>query len=188
MGTTKPSEESFKLEKVKLLNNGGLNVHYEISEKVNGMTYTNHYVVDNDVDVHPDLRNLFAELVPMVARVFKITSLLTFIDGQKDIPTDLQYWAKEYADNLLEDIDVKGVAISRKGEIVGVILNAVYTADNNMKCALNTPRIKFSTLTFGFEQDLEAIVENIRREVYEYLFDGKQAQLSMFGAEEMTQM
>ena len=40
-----------------------------------------------------------------------------------------------------------------------------------------------ATISFGFEEELEEIVGKIEREVYAYLFDGKQAQLSLFGAE-----
>ena len=40
-----------------------------------------------------------------------------------------------------------------------------------------------ATISFGFEEELEEIVGKIEREVYAYLFDGKQAQLSLFGAD-----
>ena len=39
-------------------------------------------------------------------------------------------------------------------------------------------------ISFGFEEELETIVEAIKKEVYAYLFKGKQAQLSLFGEEQ----
>ena len=38
-----------------------------------------------------------------------------------------------------------------------------------------------ATISFGFEEELEKIVEAIKTEVYQFLFNGKQAQLSLFG-------
>ena len=38
-----------------------------------------------------------------------------------------------------------------------------------------------ATISFGFEEELETIVDAIKKEVYEYLFKGKQAQLTLFG-------
>ena len=50
--------------------------------------------------------------------------------------------------------------------------------------ALNTPRIKFSSNVYGWEDTLEELIEEIREETYEYLFNGKRAQLSCFGEAE----
>ena len=66
---------------------------------------------------------------------------------------------------------------------MGVVITAVYTTANGLKTCINTPRIKMATISFGFEEELEEIVGKIEREVYAYLFDGKQAQLSLFGAD-----
>ena len=38
-----------------------------------------------------------------------------------------------------------------------------------------------ATISFGFEEELEKIVDAIKTEVYQFLFNGKQAQLSLFG-------
>ena len=37
--------------------------------------------------------------------------------------------------------------------------------------------------TFGFEVELENIVCDIENEVYEFLFEGKKAQMDLFGAD-----
>ena len=38
-----------------------------------------------------------------------------------------------------------------------------------------------ANISFGFEEELETIIEQIKEEVFAYLFEGKQAQLSLFG-------
>lgn len=43
--------------------------------------------------------------------------------------------------------------------------------------------MKYAVETFGFEEELENIVCDIENEVYEFLFDGKRAQMDLFGAD-----
>ena len=180
----KPNPKDFQLEKVKLVNNGGICAHYDVTEVVGGTSYTNHYVVDNGMDVHPDLAGLFEDLRPIVARVFNINSFLSFVeDPANKIPAKIQEQARGFAGELLNNIEVRGVSFSGKDDNVGVVITAVYTTANGLKTCINTPRIKMATISFGFEEELEEIVGKIEREVYAYLFDGKQAQLSLFGAD-----
>ena len=180
----KPTENNFSLEKVKLINNGGICAHYDVTEVVGGTSYTNHYVVDNGMDVHPDLANLFDDLRPIVARVFNINSFLSFVeDKENKIPAKIQEQARAFAGELLDCIEVRGVSFSGKDDNVGVVITAVYKTANGLKTCINTPRIKMATISFGFEEELEEIVGKIEREVYAYLFDGKQAQMSLFGAD-----
>ena len=181
---TKPNPKDFQLEKVKLVNNGGICAHYDVTEVVGGTSYTNHYVVDNGMDVHPDLAGLFEDLRPIVARVFNINSFLSFVeDPANKIPAKIQEQARGFAGELLNNIEVRGVSFSGKDDNVGVVITSVYTTANGLKTCINTPRIKMATISFGFEEELEEIVGKIEREVYAYLFDGKQAQLSLFGAD-----
>lgn len=181
---TKPNPKDFQLEKVKLVNNGGICAHYDVTEVVGGTSYTNHYVVDNGMDVHPDLAGLFEDLRPIVARVFNINSFLSFVeDTANKIPAKIQEQARGFAGELLNNIEVRGVSFSGKDDNVGVVITAVYKTANGLKTCINTPRIKMATISFGFEEELEEIVGKIEREVYAYLFDGKQAQLSLFGAD-----
>lgn len=180
----KPNEKSFSLEKVKLINNGGINASYEVADVVGGVTYTNHYTVDNGMDIHPDLANLFRDLRPIVARVFNINSFLSFVEDKANkIPEKIQEQARGFAGELLNNIEVRGVSYSGKDDNVGVVITAVYTTANGLKTCINTPRLKMATISFGFEEELEEIVGKIEREVYAYLFDGKQAQMSLFGAD-----
>ena len=92
-----------------------------------------------------------------------------------------QEFARDYADEVLKNIEVRGVSLSGQDDNVGVILTGLYTVYNNMKTAINSPRIKLSSVSFGFEEELEDILSEIESEVYLFLFKGKRAQLSLFG-------
>ena len=75
------------------------------------------------------------------------------------------------------------MSFSGQDDNVGVVLTGLFTVSNNQKTAINSPRLKFNTETFGFEEELEEIVANIETEVYAFLFKGKKAQLELFGAD-----
>ena len=177
-----PTEKDFNLSKVKLLPTGGIKVNYQITQVIEGEAS----VIDRDEtcdrDVHPDLLGLFEDLRSIVARVFNVTAFLSFLESpEMKLPDAKKALARDFADGLLEKIDVRGVSWSGSDENVGVVVTAVMETPNGLKSMVNTPRIKLAQISFGFEEELETIVESIKKEVYAYLFKGKQAQLSLFG-------
>ncbi len=175
-----PTEKDFNLSKVKLLPKGGIQANYQVTQIVEG----ENSVVDRDEtctrDVHPDLLGLFADLRNIVGRVFNITSFLTFLDAEV-VNHNIRDRARAFADELLSKIEVRGVAWSGNDDNTGVVITSVFETPNGLKTCINTPRIKMATISFGFEEELETIVESIKKEVYAYLFKGKQAQMSLFG-------
>ena len=182
MENVQPNEKNFNLTKVKCLPNGGLQVVYQMNENVDGEPSVSDYTATINRDIHADLRELFEDLRPVVARVFNITSFLTLLESKEMQLSDAKKkMAREYAEELVNKIDVRGVTWSGSGEGIGVIITSVFETPNGLKTCINTPRIKMSQISFGFEEELEVIVENIKSEVYQFLFNGKSAQLSLFG-------
>lgn len=178
-----PSEKAFALSKVKTLKDGGLDVHYEVTETIGNERYTNKYHVESAKDIHPDLRDCFDRLRPIMGRIFNITSFLSMVETSDFKATKKQSeLSRDFADEMLKNIEVRGVSFSGQDDNVGVVLTGLFTV-NNQKTAINSPRLKFNTETFGFEEELEAIVADIENEVYAFLFKGKKAQLELFGAD-----
>lgn len=179
-----PSKDKFTLSKVKTLKDGGLDVQYEITEVVGNESYTNKYHVVSAKDIHPDLRNLFDKLRPIMGRIFNITSFKSMIATPDFKATKKQQEiAESFAEECLKNIEVRGVSLSGQDDNVGVALTGLFTVSNNQKTEINSPRLKYNTETFGFEEELENIVCDIEEEVYEFLFEGKKAQLELFGAD-----
>ena len=179
---TIPTEKDFNLSKVKLLPKGGIQAEYQVTQIVDGETS----LIDRNEtctrDVHPDLLAMFTDLRTIVARVFNITSFLTFLESDDMRLTESKKMlARNFADELLAKIEVRGVAWSGTGDNTGVVITSVFETPNGLKTCIKTPRIKMATISFGFEEELETIVESIKKEVYAYLFKGKQAQMSLFG-------
>lgn len=179
-----PTKEKFSLSKVKLLKDGGLDVHFEVTEVVGNESYTNKYHVLSAKDIHPDLRKLFKDLCPIMGRVFNITSFKSMIATPDFKATKKQIEiADSFANECLGNIEVRGVSLSGQDDNVGVVLTGLFSVSNNQKTAINTPRMKYAVETFGFEEELENIVCDIENEVYEFLFNGKRAQMDLFGAD-----
>lgn len=179
-----PTKEKFSLSKVKLLKDGGLDVHYEVTEVVGNESYTNKYHVESAKDIHPDLRDCFDRLRPIMGRIFNITSFLSMVETSDFKATKKQSeLSRDFADEMLKNIQVRGVSFSGQDDNVGVVLTGLFTVSNNQKTAINSPRLKFNTETFGFEEELEEIAADIENEVYAFLFKGKKAQLELFGAD-----
>ncbi len=152
-----------------------VDVHYEVTETIGNESYTNKYHVESAKDIHPDLRECFDRLRPIMGRIFNITS---FCQWSK--PTILRRTRTKKGRSpaisptkMLKNIKVLGVSYSGQDDNVGVVLTGLFTVSNNQKTAINSPRLKFNTETFGFEEELEAIVADIENEVYAFLFKGK---------------
>ena len=179
-----PSEKAFALSKVKTLKDGGLDVHYEVTETIGNESYTNKYHIESAKDIHPDLRYCFDRLRPIMGRIFNITSFLSMVETSDFKATKKQSeLSRDFADEMLKNIEVRGVSFSGQEDNVGVVLTGLFTVSNNQKTAINSPRLKFNTETFGFEEELEEIIGDIENEVYAFLFKGKKAQLELFGAD-----
>ena len=180
-----PTEKDFNLSKVKLLPNGGIKTTYQITQVIENESC----LVDRDEtsnrEIHPDLRNLFEDLRIIVARVFGITSFLTLCESKEMGMSDKQKaLATNLADELKSKIDVRGIALSGTEDHIGVVITSVLETPNGLKTCIKTPRIKVGTISFGFEEELEKIIDDIKRELYAFLFKGKQAQMSLFGQEQ----
>lgn len=177
-----PTEKNFNLSKVKLDPNGGLKADYQITTTIDGEPSVIDRTESCTRDVHPDLTALFEDLRNIVGRVFNITSFLTLFESDEmKLPESKQIIARQFADELIQKIDVRGVSWSGTADNVGVIITSVFETPNGLKTCINTPRIKLEQISFGFEEELESIIDSIKTEVYKYLFEGKQAQLSLFG-------
>ena len=155
-----PKKDNFTLKKVKFLPKGGIQTDYEIALAVDGEVLTKERSEVCSQEVHPDLKDAIKALSPIVADVF------------------------EFQDEAKERIEVRGIAISGIGDKEGIVITSVFETSNGQKTCINTPRLLTAT---DDGQTLDAAVEKIRDEVYAYLYEGKQAQLSLFGPEDSAE-
>lgn len=176
-----PSENSFSLSKVKVLSDGGLDVHFEVEETCGSEIYNENYHIASSKEIHPDLRKLFGKLKPILARVYHLSFFRTLLDEPEFKATKKQ---KEIAEDSFKEVlarlNVTGFSLSGKDENIGAVLTGTFTADSEQKMAINSHRIKFRDTRYGFEEEMEQIIGDIEREVYAFLFKNKKAQLELF--------
>lgn len=141
----KPTQGDFSLTKIRLTKDGGAAITYQVnSNKVH--TECTDYI-------HRDLRDLFAQLRPLMAQVLQLSELQSGF------------------------VFVNGIGIAGKEENKGCVMIGDYFTVSGQPIKIATPRIKFLERYYGFENQLADITANIESEVYEYLFNGKREEL-----------
>lgn len=176
-----PSENAFALSKVKVISGGGLDVHFEVEEACGAEVYRENYHLSSSKEIHPDLKKLFDQLKPIMARVYHLSFFRSLIETPDFKATKKQQeLAEEAFKAVLVKLDVTGISLSGKDDNVGVVLTGTFTADSNQKMAINSHLMKFKDERYGFEEEMERIIGEIESEVYAFLFKGKKAQLELF--------
>ena len=185
----------FKLRKVKLIKNGGLEVDYTTSE-TSGNTpegaavYEIGHVEKSTKLPHPDLTEKLLLMKPMVARVFSFSFFRQLIQHPDFAATSEQSRiAERMYQEIIGKISITGISISGEDANEGCIITATFLTDvNNNKTAINIPRVKFNSLTFGWEEELQELCQSISQETFEFLFENKIAEPElMFNDDEVIE-
>lgn len=181
-----PSENAFALSKVKVISGGGLDVHFEVEETCGAEVYRENYHLSSSKEIHPDLKKLFDQLKPIMARVYHLSFFRSLIETPDFKATKKQQeLAEEAFKEVLAKLDVTGISLSGKDDNVGVVLTGTFTADSKM--AINSHRMRFADERYGFEEEMERIIGEIESEVYQFLFKGKKCQMELFENEDFDE-
>lgn len=152
---------NFKLKKF-VINDGKTSVDYSYKHDENPDSEIRVYPgVKIPLQPHPDLVSLFNQFREYVLKEF-------YID-----PT---------VENLAQ-VTVKSITLSGDGDNTGIIISSVFDTLHGGKVALNTSNIILSGEDTGLEAEIDAILDSIIDEVFQYLFKGKRADPTLFGAE-----
>lgn len=178
-----PTKKQFNLKKVKLLNEGGIDCHFEVMQTMGNETYNEKYHMESAKDVHPDLKKQISRLKPIMARVYHMSFVRTLLLMPEFKATQEQCdLAETGLQEIMQKINISGIAISGDDDKVGIVITGTFTADSNQKMAINSHRMKFNDTRYGTEEEMEEIVLEIENEVYAFLFENKKAQLDIFDA------
>lgn len=179
-----PSEQSFKLSKVQLKDNGCIKVNYEICESLGDIEYTSKYKIKSTKEIHPDMKRLFDCLVDVLADTCNVYKLVDIVCLSKFEATDEQKAiAREELEATIEGITVKSVTLSGKDDNSGCIISGEMEVRHSLKATLITPRLKYNEEIFGFEHELGTMLTALQKEIYAYLFQGKKAELEVLGGD-----
>jgi len=176
-----PTKENFTAKKIKIGSAGGLEIDYDLTEVIGGESYQSSQNQKSSKEPHPDLAENLFKMAPMVAQIFGFT-LAREVVFKKEFDANISQ--KEYiskaVDELTENIKVTGVSISGKEDNIGVVITCSYAVDNRQRVALNTPRIMLKGTSRGFEEKLGELIESLKDEAYEFVFNRKVANPEIF--------
>lgn len=182
--TNKVEKANFKLSKAKVIRGGGLDIHFTTITKNGNEVYEEDLHVKCVRTPHPDLMACIHALKPVVARVVGITNAQTVVNsrefGASKGQADMIGAATKHQ---IESLEISGVTITGDKEKKGVIITALITAENKQKMCINTHKILLAGSSYGFEEELEDTISELESEVYEYYYNGKEPQMSIFDGE-----
>jgi hypothetical protein len=190
----KKDMDNITLSKVKLINGGGLEISYREIVRDGAITDKIDWTTKNSINPHPDLVKKIAELKPFLARCYGLNAIDVLRNAKSLSAAEKKAFETtgglidRMTKEILDKIAITGIAIS--GEINGekdgraCVITGTMLQENNVKTAINSPRIKFNQDVFKFEGNVQDIVNKIEEEVNEYLFENKKAQLDMFASQE----
>lgn len=184
-----PLKENFQLKKVKVNKNfEGITVLYHVVSIVDEVPYEDNYSFESARELHKDFKDIFAKLRPIVARVFNATAFKTLVDLSNFKATTEQ---KQLAQKLYEEIeknyDPRSLSLSGQGDKLKAIISSQFKTETNAETNVNTPNLSFSKESYGFELELEEIMQDIEQECYALIFEGKTGELTLFTASEDNQ-
>lgn len=179
----------FNLTKVKLIKDGGLDVHWEQTVQNGAITDTEKEHKESTRAPHPDLVTKINALKPMLGQLWGYNTVKITIDNEKFNGTpDQKDKANRAYNELLKDIEVTGIVVRGVGEKMSVNITGKRKMYKNIFQGMNSPKIQLNQKIYGFENDLEDLVPEIKQEVYEYLFKGKCQNPTLFGEENQGQV
>jgi hypothetical protein len=169
--------ENFQLQKVKLIS-GGIEAEYvDLANPNSDITES------RQVDPHPHLRGAIELLRCYVANathldsIQKLKEYIASETGKKEYQGILAK-ATSMQDDILQNIEVRGLSIKGEDEKQSVVITSVLTC-NGARTAINTPRILLNGTKYGTEGAMQEDIDAIVEETFQYLFNGKAAQLEM---------
>lgn len=162
-----------ELKTAKIVNGTHLKVEYEEVIVKNGDTVRNDVTKIIRKNIHNDLQKCFDRLR---AHFVMICELLSYADKIENDEID--------DDPDLEPYAVTKISLSGFGDQLGVVLSGTKELSSAKKIAINTPFVRFEIPDeYEFGEKLEKDIEQLQKEVKEFLFKGKtapSAQTEMF--------
>lgn len=172
--------DNFELKRVKFIPNG-LEVDYNDCMNVDGETVKTFHKVKNPEYPHPDLPNVAGKLRGYIVRLMGLMNFenITYL-------SDLSKQDKELGKQFQDFFEIQSTRvlireIVRDEEKNTVIIKYEFTGVDLSLFKMQTPKINLEGEILKFEIEMDSDLEYMKHEIFDYLFKGKRAQLSMFG-------
>lgn len=172
--------DNFELKRVKFIPNG-LEVDYNDCMNVDGETVKTFHKVKNPECPHPDLPNAAGKLRGYIVRLMGLMNFvnITYLSDLSKQDKELDKQFKDFFEIQATRIIIREIV--RDEEKNTVIIKYEFTGIDLSLFKMQTPKINLEDEILKFEIDMNTDLEGMKHEIFDYLFKGKRAQLSMFG-------
>lgn len=171
------SRKDFRLKGLKLLkDNRGVEINYFLIKHDGSLTNEEKTKTDSPIIPHDDLVDSVLQLGSYAVKAAGLVKAIKILglDG-----TD----RSTLLGQIVNDFDVRSIAISGEEDSKRVIISGVFTCFNNFKTNINTPLIPLAQSNFEFESDLTDVVNEIEDEAYKFIYEGKKAPFELIEGE-----
>jgi len=172
--------ENFQLKKVKLSDDLGVEATYHEKVMNEGSAYWVENTKKNMIPRHNDMDIAAEKFKIHVARIYGMLALGLYKEEK-----EMSKREKQLLEATLNDMTILSISISGSEESLGVVISAKKTVFGNKIIVMNTPLMKFADEKYDFCYDLGEAVQKFTKEVWDYLFKRKYAQLELaFGGDD----
>lgn len=166
--------DNFNLKKVKFLKDGGLECVFTGSIDTGGLIKQISLDYSSTEKCHPDVDRIKEKLVNPL---FVGSGRMDLLDTLKNLKHEIDESLEKKAIKVYQNRgSVTGVHWSGTGNLAGAIVSGKVKVPGGNIVAINTKRIVFASDTIGIEKATEELCEDLRIEVYEYVYNGKVAE------------
>lgn len=163
----------FNLIKVKITKDG-VNVHHHenFEDPIDQNT-------SGEYQPHPDLLKQIDRLkLYMATRLGLLQGWDYSREHLKADKTKLQQIIMMH-EEVIERMKPSGIQYVGEGETAGILITGSILVPHGGSTGLTIPKIPFGKTVLGYEDDVEEICEDIKKEVYAYRFQSKKHQLDI---------
>lgn len=172
--------DNFELKRVKFIPNG-LEVDYNDCMNVDGETVKTFHKVKNPEYPHPDLSHETERLRKYIVRLMGLMNFanITYLSDLSKQDKELDKQFQDFLEIQTTRILIREIV--RDEEKNTVIIKYEFTGTDLSLFKMQTPKINLEGEILKFEIEMNIDLESMKHEIFDYLFKGKRAQLSMFG-------
>lgn len=183
MKTKDSKRETFKLRKIKFLDNGAVNVIFDETTSEKDGTYTVTHDIKHPGHRHPDMDKILERFKqPLLVNYHISTGLNALKTQMKSEDVFGRKLVESMIDKIIKaeakGIQIIGVTFTGADDMRGCVISAKIDGLSG-KSAMNTSNILLERNTHGFEQDVETALEELEDEAFEYVFNRKRSQLEL---------
>ena len=157
----KPDIDNFVPVLIKKLKSNGFYVKWNVPRGIGESQFNDGFHMESENVPHPDLINIMTDINVPVKVIL-------------DTNVDAAYYVTE--------IQISGEYEKEAASFKGFLRHR-----NGQRTTFSTAMIKLKEDTFGVESKLWGLLENLKLEAYEYVFNDKFAQLKLFNAENTSE-